>query len=94
MKTRYYNEDIHRASFALPNYVKEALAEGLKDKYFNTILFDLDGTLLPIDGQAFEKIYFGNLAKQFMDVYEPKVLIQLIWGATKIMVKDTSDPDQ
>ena len=45
---------------------------------FNTILFDLDGTLLPIDGQAFEKIYFGNLAKQFMDVYEPKVLIQLI----------------
>ena len=32
LKTRYYNEDIHRASFALPNYVKEALAEGLKDE--------------------------------------------------------------
>lgn len=58
---------------------------------FNTILFDLDGTLLPIDGQAFEKIYFGNLSKHFLDVYEPKMLIQLIWGATKIMVKDTSD---
>ncbi len=57
----------------------------------NTILFDLDGTLLPIDGQAFEQIYFGNLAKQFMDVYEPKTLIQLIWSATKAMVKDTSE---
>ena len=32
LKTRYYNEDIHRASFALPNYVKEALAEGLKNE--------------------------------------------------------------
>lgn len=58
---------------------------------FNTILFDLDGTLLPIDGQAFERIYFGNLSKQFLDVYEPKELIQLIWSATKIMVQDTSD---
>lgn len=57
----------------------------------NTILFDLDGTLLPIDGQVFERIYFSNLTKQFMDVYEPNRLIQLIWSATKAMVKDTSD---
>lgn len=58
---------------------------------FNTILFDLDGTLLPIDGQTFERIYFTNLAKHFSDVYDAKTLIQLIWSATKAMVKDTSD---
>ena len=57
----------------------------------NTILFDLDGTLLPIDGQTFERIYFTNLAKHFADVYDAKTLIQLIWSATKVMVKDTSD---
>lgn len=57
----------------------------------NTILFDLDGTLLPIDGQTFERIYFSNLAKHFVDVYDAKTLIQLIWSATKVMVKDTSD---
>ncbi|MEA4901288.1 polyamine aminopropyltransferase [Desulfitobacterium sp.] len=27
LKTRYYNTDIHKGSFALPNYVKELLAE-------------------------------------------------------------------
>jgi spermidine synthase len=31
LKTKYYNEDIHRASFALPNYVKASLTEGLKN---------------------------------------------------------------
>jgi len=30
LKTKYYNVDLHRASFALPTYVQEKLEEGLK----------------------------------------------------------------
>lgn len=57
---------------------------------FNTVLFDLDGTLLPINGEAFEAIYFKGLSSYFLDKYEPKEFIKLIWTATKAMVMDTS----
>jgi len=57
----------------------------------NTILFDLDGTLLPIESNAFEKIYFGGLSSHFTDMYPPEAFIKLIWDATIAMVKDTSD---
>lgn len=56
----------------------------------NTVLFDLDGTLLPINGEAFEAIYFKGLSSYFLDKYEPKEFIKLIWTATKAMVLDTS----
>jgi FMN phosphatase YigB (HAD superfamily) len=56
----------------------------------NTILFDLDGTLLPIDAKAFEKIYFGGLTSHFTDMYPPQEFIKLIWDATIAMVLDTS----
>lgn len=57
---------------------------------FNTVLFDLDGTLLPINGEVFEAIYFKGLSSYFLDKYEPKEFIKLIWTATKAMVLDTS----
>jgi len=57
----------------------------------NTILFDLDGTLLSIDATQFEKIYFGGLSSHFSDMYPPDQFIKLIWGATKAMVMDTTD---
>lgn len=57
----------------------------------NTILFDLDGTLLPIDAKAFEKIYFGGLSSHFTDMYTPEAFMKLIWDATIAMVMDTSD---
>lgn len=57
----------------------------------NTILFDLDGTLLPLDNKAFEKIYFGGLSGHFTDMYQPQEFIKMIWDATIAMVKDTSD---
>lgn len=56
----------------------------------NTILFDLDGTLLPIDAKAFEKIYFGGLSGHFTDMYPPQEFIKLIWDATIAMVMDTT----
>lgn len=56
----------------------------------DTILFDLDGTLLQINNKEFEKYYFGAMAKQVESLYKPDEIIDLIWTCTKEMVKDTS----
>jgi len=55
----------------------------------NTILFDLDGTLLPIDMVLFEKLYFEELSKYFSDIISPRELAKNIWSSTKIMVQNT-----
>lgn len=55
----------------------------------STILFDLDGTLLPMDQDEFTKGYFGLLAKKLAPRgYEPQTLIDGIWSGTKAMVKN------
>lgn len=54
-----------------------------------TVLFDLDGTLLPMDQDLFIKAYFGNLAKKLSQHgYEPEKLIGAIWSGTKAMVNN------
>lgn len=54
-----------------------------------TVLFDLDGTLLPMDQEVFVKAYFGGLAKRLAPYgYEPKQLIDGIWKGTAAMVKN------
>lgn len=55
----------------------------------NTILFDLDGTLLPMDAEKFEKLYFSNAAKSVMDLISPEDLVKKLWGSTKNMVMNT-----
>ncbi len=53
------------------------------------VLFDLDGTLLPMDMDAFVKIYFKNLAAALVPYgYDPEKLVAAIWGGTKAMVKN------
>ena len=54
-----------------------------------TVLFDLDGTLLPMDQDEFVKTYFGLLAKHLAGHgYEPQELIGAIWSGTKAMIKN------
>lgn len=54
-----------------------------------TILFDLDGTLLPMDQEKFTKAYFGLLAKKLAPRgYEPDSLVKGIWRGTAAMVKN------
>lgn len=54
-----------------------------------TVLFDLDGTLLPMDQDHFVKAYFGGLATTLIPYgYEPNRLIQNIWSGTKAMIKN------
>ena len=53
------------------------------------VLFDLDGTLLPMDQDLFIKAYFGGLAKRLAPLgYEAKALIDGIWKGTAAMVKN------
>ena len=54
-----------------------------------TILFDLDGTLLPMDNDEFTKGYFKLLVKKLAPYgYEPQKLIDGIWAGTAAMVKN------
>lgn len=54
------------------------------------VLFDLDGTLLPLDQESFVRVYFSLLAKKLAPRgYEPGKLIDAIWAGTAAMVKNT-----
>lgn len=51
------------------------------------VLFDLDGTLLPMNMDEFTNGYFGLLCKKMIaHGYEPNKLIESIWSGTKCMV--------
>lgn len=54
-----------------------------------TVLFDLDGTLLPMDQDTFVKAYFQGLCKKMLPYgYDPKALVDGIWAGTAAMVKN------
>ena len=56
------------------------------------VLFDLDGTLLPMDQDRFIKAYFGGLCKRMAPFgYEGKALVEGIWAGTAAMVKNTGE---
>ncbi|MCH5159443.1 MAG: HAD family hydrolase [Clostridiales bacterium] len=53
------------------------------------ILFDMDGTLLPMDVKNFEKLYFKSLAARVAPLgYQPQALVDGIWRGTVAMVKN------
>lgn len=53
------------------------------------ILFDLDGTLLPMPQDEFTTAYFQGLSKHLAPYgYDPKQLVGGIWQGTKAMVKN------
>ena len=52
-----------------------------------TVLFDLDGTLLPMDQDAFTKGYFTLLVQKLAPHgYDPAALVDNIWAGTAVMV--------
>ena len=53
------------------------------------VLFDLDGTLLPMDQELFTKAYFKLLAKRLaVRGYDPEKLVGSIWAGVTAMVKN------
>lgn len=53
-----------------------------------TILFDLDGTLLPMNIQDFEDTYFKGLCMHLINDFKPEDVIKYIWGGTKAMMQN------
>ena len=54
-----------------------------------TILFDLDGTLLPMDEELFIKTYLGGLVQTMVPHnYEPNQLVKTIWKGMQAMVQN------
>lgn len=53
------------------------------------VLFDLDGTLLPMSTEEFTGAYFRLLAQKAAPYgYEPKTLVDAVWKGTKAMVEN------
>lgn len=56
------------------------------------ILFDLDGTLLPMDQDLFVEKYFKALATKLVHYgYDPQKLIQNVYAGTMNMIKNTGE---
>lgn len=56
------------------------------------ILFDLDGTLLPMDQDIFVKAYFSGLAKALAPHgYDPQKLVPSIWKGTMAMISNSTE---
>ena len=54
-----------------------------------TVLFDLDGTLLPMDQDVFVKSYLGRIARAMaVHGYDPDKLVKAIWSGTDAMVRN------
>lgn len=51
-----------------------------------TVMFDLDGTLLPFLQEDFIKLYFGGLCKKLVPYgYDPDGVVKNVWRGTKAM---------
>lgn len=56
------------------------------------VLFDLDGTLLPMDEEKFTNGYFELLSSYLEKVgYEKQKLISTVWACTKRMIKNDGE---
>ena len=55
----------------------------------SAVLFDLDGTLLPMDMETFVKDYLARLAAKMAPLgYGPEALVQAVWAGTRAMVQN------
>jgi len=60
------------------------------DDMINTILFDLDGTVLPMDFEQFMIQYFTNLGYHFKDKIDPHTLVQYVRECSDLMIENNS----
>lgn len=65
------------------------IAMGGMNMGIKAVLFDLDGTLLPLDQDIFTENYIKLLVKWHMPLnYDPQKLAENVWAATVAMVKN------
>ena len=54
---------------------------------YKAVLFDLDGTLLPMNQEEFTKAYFGGLVKKLAPLgYQADSVISAVWSGVKAMI--------
>lgn len=54
-----------------------------------TVMFDMDGTLIPFDQDEFIKLYFGGLCRKVAPLgYDPDNTVKAVWAGTKAMIKN------
>lgn len=60
---------------------------------YKNYLFDVDGTLLPMDMDKFIKLYFGSLSQKFAPTIgvAPDLLVKAVWSGTSAMIKNTGE---
>ncbi|MBO8173355.1 MAG: HAD family hydrolase [Bacillaceae bacterium] len=61
------------------------------DNEKRTLLFDLDGTLLPVDTDRFIKQYMKKVGEYAKDILPPEQMQAVIWKGTEAMIRST-DP--
>jgi FMN phosphatase YigB (HAD superfamily) len=59
----------------------------------NTILFDLDGTLLPMDTDSFMKIYFKEIKAYFNEFTDGEIFIQNLLSSTRAILDNTDNTE-
>lgn len=58
----------------------------------DTVLFDLDGTLLPLRNESFIRAYFDAFLKRFSYLnFRPQVLMKAVWSSTEAMMKNEGE---
>ncbi|NPV42825.1 MAG: HAD family hydrolase [Firmicutes bacterium] len=57
-----------------------------------TIMFDLDGTLLPMDTDRFIQEYMKSITSKIAHIIPPEVFIKNLWEATEAMINNL-DPN-
>lgn len=55
----------------------------------DTVLFDLDGTILPLDGDDFERTYLTSITQKVSHLIEPKEMAKALWKSSEAMIKNT-----
>lgn len=55
---------------------------------YKVVLFDLDGTLLPLDMDVFIRKYFGAISPYFKEIIDPDLFLENLMLSTRAMVKN------
>lgn len=60
----------------------------MSNETVQAVLFDLDGTLLPMDTHQFVQDYLKELAPRVAHQIKPEPFIQALWAGTEAMIKN------
>ncbi|AZK44152.1 MULTISPECIES: HAD family hydrolase [Erysipelothrix] len=55
----------------------------------DTVLFDLDGTILPLDGDDFERTYLTSITQKVAHIIEPEAMAKALWKSSAAMIQNT-----